>query len=70
MAWCGGFALTTDGSKWPAATTTERHRERRARYGAMVCALARRAQDSRSSYEGLDTEGAITEAYDFEQIVR
>ena len=54
-------ASTTDGSKRPATKTAESDRRRRARYGAINSALARRAVDCRSCYEGLDDEGAITE---------
>jgi hypothetical protein len=41
-------APTTDGTKKPAATTTETHRKRRARYSAPNSALARRARHWRS----------------------
>jgi hypothetical protein len=36
---------TTDGSKRPAASTTETANKRRVRYGAMMSALTRRAKN-------------------------
>ena len=42
------IASTTDGSKRPATTTAELDRRRRARYGAINSALARRAVNWRS----------------------